>query len=115
MTCPRCRRGKLFVQPYSWGNAYKMKTACDVCLQKYEPEPGYYYGAMFISYIISAWIFIIVGLILAFALHWTITQTLIAVAVLTILIHNITFRFSRSLWIHLFIKFDPRASLTTKK
>jgi uncharacterized protein (DUF983 family) len=86
-----------------------MRTSCDVCGQKYEPEPGFYYGAMFISYIITAWIFIIVGLTLAFGFNWTVTQTLVAVAFLTVLIHNAIFRISRSLWIHIFVKYDPGA------
>ncbi|MCB0688464.1 MAG: DUF983 domain-containing protein [Saprospiraceae bacterium] len=86
-----------------------MKKSCDVCGQNFEPEPGFYYGAMFISYILTAWLFIIVGLTLAFGLHWSVTQTLIAVAILTILIHNLIFRFSRSLWIHFFVKYNPQA------
>ncbi|MBK8501871.1 MAG: DUF983 domain-containing protein [Saprospiraceae bacterium] len=90
-----------------------MKPACDSCHQNYEPEPGFYYGAMFISYILTAWIFIIVGLGLAFGLGWTVTQTLIAVAVLAILIHNLIFRLSRSLWIHFFVKYKPSATAET--
>lgn len=108
--CPRCRSGSLFVEPYSWANAYKMKTACYVCDQNYEPEPGFYYGAMFISYILTAWLFIIVGFTLAFGLGWTVMQTLVAVAILTVVIHNFMFRFSRSLWLHFFVKFDPKAT-----
>lgn len=88
-----------------------MKQACDNCGQNYEPEPGFYYGAMFISYILTAWLFIIVGLGLAFGLGWTVTQTLIAVAVLTILIHNMIFRLSRSLWIHFFVKHNPNSAV----
>lgn len=109
MTCPRCREGSLFEKPYSMQNAYKMKSSCDVCGQKYEPEPGFYYGAMFISYILTGWLFIIVGLTLAFGFGWTVTQTLIAVAILTVLIHNLIYRLSRSLWIHFFVRYNPEA------
>lgn len=88
-----------------------MKQSCDVCGQNYEPEPGFYYGAMFISYILTGWLFIIVGLTLAFGLGWTVTQTLVAVAILTILIHNLIYRLSRSLWIHFFVKYNPEATV----
>ena len=108
LTCPKCRTGSLFVQPYNLPNAYKMKESCNVCGQNYEPEPGFYYGAMFISYILTVWLFVIVGLTLAFGFGWTVNQTLLAVAVLTILIHNLIYRLSRSLWIHFFVKYDPR-------
>jgi hypothetical protein len=63
---------------------------------------------MFISYILTAWLFVIVGLTLAFGFGWTVNQTLLAVAVLAILTHNLIYRLSRSLWIHFFVKYDPR-------
>ena len=110
MTCPRCRTGKLFEQPYSFANAYKMPAKCPHCSVKYEPEPGFYYGAMFISYILTGWLFIIIGLVLVFGLGWSVGATILTVALLTVLIHNIIFRFSRSLWIHLFIKYDPNTT-----
>ncbi len=107
MTCPRCRSGKLFKQPYNYENAYKMHERCPHCSANFEPEPGFYFGAMFISYILTGWLFIVIGLVLVFGLGWSVTATIITVGLLTILIHNLAFRFSRSLWIHFFVKYDP--------
>ena len=107
MTCPRCRSGKLFKQPYSYENAYKMHDRCPQCSANFEPEPGFYFGAMFISYILTGWLFTVIGLILVFGFGWSVTATIITVGLLAILIHNLAFRFSRSLWIHFFLKYDP--------
>lgn len=107
MTCPRCRSGKLFKQPYNYQNAYKMHEKCPKCSANFEPEPGFYFGAMFISYIMTGWLFIVIGLILVFGLGWSVTATIITVGLLTLVIHNLAFRFSRSLWIHFFLKYDP--------
>lgn len=112
LRCPRCRMGHLFEQPFSFKTAYRMPERCPVCQQNYEPEPGFYYGAMFISYIMTAWIFIIVGLGLAFGLGWSATATLLAVAALTVVIHNVVFRLSRAIWIHIFVKYDPNVAST---
>jgi len=106
-TCPRCRKGSLYIKPFSWSTAYQMHSSCSECGQTYEPEPGFYYGAMFISYITTAWLFVIVGLSLAFGLGWSVTSTLIAVGVIAVVLHNTIFRFSRSLWLHLFVSYDP--------
>ena len=106
-TCPRCHRGELFSTPFSLKNAYNMYSRCPVCNLNYVPEPGYYYGAMFISYILTGWLFIIIGLVLVFGLNWTFLWAIGAVLVLTILIHNQIFRLSRSIWLHFFVKFDP--------
>jgi uncharacterized protein (DUF983 family) len=115
MNCPKCREGFLFHQPYSLANAYKMKSSCEVCGQKYEPEPGFYYGAMFVSYILTGWFFIAVGLTLTFALGWSVTMTLVTLAIITVLLHNLIYRFSRSVWIHLFVRYDPQTSIRILK
>ncbi len=107
--CPRCRTGHLFIHPYSLGTAYKMLDYCPVCSQKYEPEPGYYYGAMFISYVLTGWLFLAIGLTLVFVLGWTLAPTLLVVAMVMLLSHNLIYRLSRSIWIHIFVKFDPQA------
>ena len=106
-SCPRCRKGNLFFTPFTLKTAYKMHKNCPVCNQDFEPEPGYYYGAMFISYILTGWLFILVGLFLIFVLEWSLAATIFAVLVLTVLIHNQIYRLSRSIWIHIFIKHQP--------
>ena len=46
--CPRCRRGKVF--RYSVFRGFpKMHERCPVCDLKFEREPGYFLGAMYIS------------------------------------------------------------------
>lgn len=85
-----------------------MKHSCEVCGQKYEPEPGFYYGAMFVSYILTGWFFIVVGLTLTFGLGWSVTMTLVTLAIITVLMHNLIYRISRSVWIHLFVRYDPQ-------
>ena len=67
----------------------------------YFPEPGFYYGAMFISYIASG--FFSIGFIML--LHWVLKLSvelsfaiLIAIAVL---FYVFVFRISRSIWLGL--------------
>jgi uncharacterized protein (DUF983 family) len=48
--CPRCRVGKIYANKmYSLGGQ-KMLVACPHCGLTYEREPGYFYGAMYVSY-----------------------------------------------------------------
>ena len=109
LTCPRCRTGSLFVTPYSFAKSYRMYQHCPICAQDYEPEPGYYYGAMFISYILTGWLFLAVGLTLVFGFGWGLSATLVMVGLITIFVHNFFFRLSRSIWIHIFINYNPDA------
>ncbi len=84
-----------------------MRDRCGLCDLKYEREPGFFYGAMFVSYGISGWLFLIIGFGLAFGLGWSLTATIITVAILTVAIHNQVYRLSRSIWLHFFVKHDP--------
>jgi len=84
-----------------------MQKRCNVCSQHFEPETGFYYGAMFISYLLIALISFIVVCFNIFVLG---IQVEISFGILLIILAMIYFwnlRFCRSLWIHLVIKYDP--------
>lgn len=58
MRCPRCRRGKMFRD----GNTYRKLTLkhifdmpdnCPECGQKYDMEPGFWYGTSYVSYALA--------------------------------------------------------------
>src|SRR5467141_663442 len=50
--CPRCRVGKIFHHSIFLGFP-KMHERCSVCDLRYEREPGYFLGAMYISYALA--------------------------------------------------------------
>ncbi|WP_071891020.1 DUF983 domain-containing protein [Hymenobacter sp. PAMC 26628] len=67
LRCPRCHEGPLFSHPaYRLTKFADMPAACPVCGQAYEPEPGFYFGAMFVSYAFSVAIFAITTVALYF-------------------------------------------------
>ncbi len=52
--CPRCREGKLFsVSLFSFRKLSDINHSCKVCGANLNPEPDFYYGAMYISYAFS--------------------------------------------------------------
>jgi uncharacterized protein (DUF983 family) len=52
--CPRCREGKLFsVNLFSYFKLTEINSSCKVCGANLNPEPDFYYGAMYISYAFS--------------------------------------------------------------
>lgn len=71
------------------------------------PEPGYYFGAMFVSYAINAAFFIAVWLGM-YLLMDTISFTAVMVALLVVVLGllPISFRLSRVLWIYIFIRYQ---------
>ena len=109
--CPRCRQGDIFKYPV--GRVLKfsaMHTSCPHCGATYEPEPGFYFGAMFVSYALSIALFTFVGLILYFTLNPSDTVYVVSIAVAAILFTPLCFRYSRILWLYWFggYRYDPQ-------
>jgi len=110
MRCPRCRSQRMFpTGTFSFTRPFEMDARCRACNQDLAPEPGFYYGAMFLSYILSG--FFSIGLVAL--LHWVlglglIVSFLILIAILAVLFVWF-FRISRSLWIHINVKYRPGA------
>lgn len=113
--CPKCRTGSLFQsgkisRP---GSLFSMQPACMHCKQSFEPEPGFYFGAMFISYGINTALFIGSWVALMFIYpDYSLSMLLGILAVVVILSLPLSFRLSRSIWLALFVRFDPKAGNT---
>jgi uncharacterized protein (DUF983 family) len=104
--CPRCRVGKIFHHSIFLGFP-KMQEECSVCHLRYAREPGYFLGAMYISYGLGLPVIALFAFLIWAATGWWITKDVIWAVVLFLpLAPAITF-LSRVLWIYLDQKFDP--------
>lgn len=108
LKCPKCHEGDLFETPtFSFSKSFEMPKSCPHCSQNYWPEPGFYYGAMFISYIFTGWFCI--SFVALF--HWVFGLSLFAsfgiLLVVVAILFVYFFRLARAVWININIKFDP--------
>jgi len=106
--CPQCHEGDFFEYQYAYDlkNMSKMPKNCLVCDQKYEPEIGFYYGAMYVSYAIGVATFVTIWIVLNvlapdMGALGIITYMLVAI----LLLAPFTYRVSRRVWINLFVKY----------
>ena len=112
--CPRCREGKLFEKPLSLklSEITKMNKTCPVCGQPTEIEVGFFYGTSYVSYMLTVaisvasaiawWLFVGFSLEDNRFVYWLIFN-----AVLLVALQPWLMRFSRSLWLSWFVKYDP--------
>ncbi len=58
--CPKCHSGRVFKKnnPYLMKSMFEMHQNCDNCGLKYEREPGYFTGAMYVAYALTSGWFI---------------------------------------------------------
>ena len=84
-----------------------MFERCPVCHLRYEREPGYFLGAMYISYALALPVVAsIAGILWAITGWWITKATVWAVLLFLPLVPAITF-LARVLWIYLDQTFDP--------
>ncbi|MBK8701488.1 MAG: DUF983 domain-containing protein [Saprospiraceae bacterium] len=107
--CPRCREGELYKAPFKMSNPLDMHERCSVCGQRTEPEPGFYYGAMFLSYIVTGFLYLSIIGFCIMVLKWSVNQSFLLLLAFVALTYFKTARLSRSLWIHVVVKYDPNA------
>jgi len=104
--CPRCRAGNIFRGSIFRGFP-KMHERCLVCDLKFDREPGYFLGAMYISYGLGIGIIAVIAAALWYATGWWITKdTIWAVVIFLPLAPSITL-LARVLWIYLDQTIDP--------
>jgi hypothetical protein len=108
--CPRCHQGNMFLNrnPYNPSLIYKMPDSCPVCNQSNLPEVGFWWGAMYISYGITVALSVAFVLFFWLVLGWSDWAVLGGNAALMILLLPPVFRYSRAVWFHMFIRFDPK-------
>ncbi|MEW5675831.1 DUF983 domain-containing protein [Flavobacterium enshiense] len=100
--CPKCGKGKVFAEK---GNIFllrlpKMNASCSHCHHKFEKEPGYFFGSMFVSYAVAVGEMVLFFLIANQFIESYLT-IVVLIGILAIVMSTFNFRFSRMLWIYL--------------
>ena len=102
--CPHCHDGRLF--KYKWWNLLnfaQMHENCPHCDVRYEVEPGFFYGAMYISYAFTVGIMLIGGLIVFnFFNDPPAMGYVVPITIFSLIMVPFNFRTARVIFIHLF-------------
>ncbi|MDO5980659.1 DUF983 domain-containing protein [Flavivirga spongiicola] len=86
-----------------------MNDRCENCDFKFEKEPGFFFGAMFVSYALAVAEFIGVFIISYFVFGLSLLVSFFGIILSAILFSTVNFRLSRTIWIYLF--FNPKIKL----
>jgi len=69
-------------------------------------EPGFYWGAMYISYMLSSGLMLSTFAVLYFLLDVSVFWTFVGITVITLLLYVSIFRLARSIWIHIYVRYQ---------
>ena len=110
--CPKCQEGDLFLDPnpYHLKNMDKMHVNCPVCAEPSEPEPNFYYGAMYVSYAYTVALFVATYVISALILGLAMWSTIGLLTALLVILGPYLFRLSRVTYLNFFVHYDKDAA-----
>lgn len=100
--CPKCREGDMFTHPAISFRFAEMFSACPKCGVSLMPEPGFYFGALYVSYAFT--IALMIGTWLFLYLFFNPPDWVFGVALVLscILFIPFSFRYSRVLFLYWF-------------
>jgi len=106
--CPKCNEGNFFTDNnlLHLKKVMKMNTYCPGCGFKYEIEPSFFYGAMYVSYALTVG-FAIITFIILYALDLDLLYIFIAIFVALVVFTPFTFRLARLMYSNIFVSYDP--------
>lgn len=108
--CPKCQEGDFFEAKayhlHKFGEKYEHCASCGL---KYEREPGFFYGSMYVSYAIGVAIFV----------TWWIAKSIlfpnmeagtmvIIMAIIQIVLAPLNIQLSKLIWLNLFFKYNKK-------
>ena len=125
MKCPRCRRGPMFKDSNAYRkltlkHIFEMPDHCPVCKQKYDLEPGFWYGTAYVRYALAgalsvstlvAWL-VLIGVSTEDnrIFYWLVTN-----AILLVVLQPWLMRLSRVVYMRFFIRYDKNYEVTKPK
>ena len=106
--CPKCNEGDFFedTNPLHIKKVLKMNMYCSHCGFKFEIEPSFFYGAMYISYGLTVALSVITFIIL-YLFNVKLLYIFISIFAALVLFTPITLRLARLIYSNIFDSYDP--------
>jgi uncharacterized protein (DUF983 family) len=107
-SCPRCQKESMYVDQnlLHVHNCIKMNESCSHCNLKYQIEPAFFYGAMYVGYGLNVAIGVAAFIISYVLLNSTIKTAFISIIITIIMSVPLVLRMSRNIYINMFVSYD---------
>lgn len=104
--CPKCGESHVFHKSHRFLQIPEMKKSCSTCGYHFEREPGFFIGAMYVSYGLTVLEGILTFLLMR--LLFPGAPELVVIGIICALIVALSmknFRLSRMIWMNLFLRY----------
>ena len=112
-TCPKCQNESMYEDknPFHLSKVLKMNESCSHCGFVYQIEPSFFYGAMYVSYGLNVALGIAAFIISYVLLDSSIETSFIAIVITLVLLFPFVLRWSRNIYINMFVSYDPTTNI----
>ncbi|CAM1344841.1 DUF983 domain-containing protein [Tenacibaculum amylolyticum] len=101
--CPNCKKGTVFnTSIFNLFKIGKIKDSCSECNFSFEKEPGFFFGAMYVSYALIVAESVATFVVLRVLLHLNWFVSFGGIILLSLLLFGVNFKLSRMIWIYMF-------------
>jgi uncharacterized protein (DUF983 family) len=116
-SCPKCQNESMYwdKNPLHFSKLLKMNEKCSHCGLKYQIEPSFFYGAMYVSYGLNVAIGIATFIISFSFLKSDIKTAFISIIVSLVILSPFVLRWARNVYINMFVSYDPNAIMDFDK
>ena len=109
-TCPQCQKESMYVDSnlLHLRNLLTMNERCSHCGLKFQIEPSFFYGAMYVSYGLNVAIGILT-FIIVFQFDRSMITSFFSILITLLLAFPVVMRLSRNIYINMFVSYNPNA------
>jgi uncharacterized protein (DUF983 family) len=107
--CPKCQKESMYADRkwFALTDILKMNESCSHCKLKYQIEPSFFFGAMYVSYALNVMLIVATFIIAYLGFQAGITTIFVSVILVLILFFPIIIRLSRNIYINFFVNYNP--------
>jgi uncharacterized protein (DUF983 family) len=109
--CPVCHEESMYKEtnPYKLKYIQDMHERCSHCGTKYQIEPSFFYGAMYVSYGLGVAAAVATFIITYVFLDLEVMTAFLSIIGVLVVLMPILMRLSRNIWINLFFSYKPKS------
>jgi len=110
-SCPKCQNESMYSDknPLHLTKVLKMNENCSHCGLKYQIEPSFFFGAMYVSYGLNVAVGIAAFIVSFVFFGASIEQSFLTIIITLVVFFPFVLRLSRNIYINMFVSYDAKA------
>ncbi len=109
-SCPRCQNESMYVNknPYNMAKVLDMHETCSYCGLRYQLEPSFFYGAMYVSYAVNVAVGIAAFIVSHYFLDLNLKMSFGVIVGSLLILYPPILRWSRNIYINMFVSYKGK-------